>query len=293
MNNKTALLTGATGFLGSHVLEQLIVNGYKVLVLKRSTSNLHRINHLHGKYRSLDVDKHNIEEIFKQQPIDFIIHTACNYGRKNSELIDVIEANLIFGIEILEQAILNNVTTFINIDTFLPRNLNAYSLSKKQFVDWLKQKTNEIQIINLKLEHMYGPKDDSGKFIIWLILQLLNNEPEIALTSGVQKRDFIYIDDVVSAILCVIQKQYSLPNFMEYEVGTGDCIKVKDFVIELYNEFESCFGQTKTQLKFGEIEYREGEIMEFYVNNQPLIDLGWYPKISLNKGLQNIVKEFK
>ena len=57
MNNPTILLTGATGFLGSHLLEALLKQDYSVVVLKRSTSNLWRIEHLAGQYKSYNLDE--------------------------------------------------------------------------------------------------------------------------------------------------------------------------------------------------------------------------------------------
>lgn len=291
MSKPTALLTGATGFLGSHLLEALLKQGYSVVVLKRSTSDLWRIEHLAGQCKSYDVDTQPIELAFKEQRIDCVIHTACHYGRNASAISEVVESNLIFGLKVLEAAVNHQVATFINTDSLLPRDLNAYSLSKKQLVDWLKQQSSKIQVINLQLEHMYGPKDDSTKFIAWLVTQLKQNAPEINLTSGIQKRDFIYIDDVVSAFLCVLQSATGLPSFSEFEVGTGESIEVKTFVENLKQVFEQRNGPTNTQLNFGAVPYRQGEIMEFKVDNQVLRQLGWEPKVSLSQGLEQSLKE--
>ncbi|MBD3768176.1 MAG: NAD-dependent epimerase/dehydratase family protein [Gammaproteobacteria bacterium] len=292
MSKPTVLLTGATGFLGSHLLEALLKQGYQVVVLKRSTSNLWRIEHLTGQYKSYDVDIQPIEQAFEEQRIDCVIHTACHYGRNGSALSEVVESNLIFGLKVLEAAINYQVTTFINTDSFLPRDLNAYSLSKKQLIDWLKQQSSKIQVINLQLEHMYGPKDDSTKFIAWLVTQLKQNVSEINLTSGIQKRDFIYIDDVVSAFLCVLQSSTGLPSFSEFEVGTGESIEVKTFVQNLKQVFEQRNGPTSTKLNFGAVPYRQGEIMEFKVDNQALRQLGWEPKVNLSQGLEQSLKEY-
>lgn len=291
MSKPTVLLTGATGFLGSHLLEALLKQGYSVVILKRSTSNLWRIEHLTGQYKSHDVDTQPIEQAFEEQRIDCVIHTACHYGRNGSALGEVVESNLIFGLNVLEASINHQVTSFINTDSLLPRDLNAYSLSKKQLVDWLNQQSTNIQVINLKLEHMYGPKDDSTKFIAWLVTQLKQNAPKINLTSGIQKRDFIYIDDVVSAFLCVLQSATGLPSFSEYEVGTGKSIEVKTFVQNLKQVFEQNNGLTNTQLNFGAVPYRQGEILEFKVDNQAMRQLGWEPKVSLLQGLEQSLTE--
>ncbi|OIP96284.1 MAG: epimerase [Piscirickettsiaceae bacterium CG_4_10_14_3_um_filter_44_349] len=291
MSKPTVLLTGATGFLGSYLLEALLRNGHKVAILKRSTSNLWRIKHLIDQVTSYDVDMQPLEVAFEQQHIDVVIHTACHYGRNGSSTSEIVETNLVFGLKILETAVNHKVTTFINTDSLLPRNLNTYSLSKKQLVDWLKQHSSKIQVINLKLEHMYGPKDDSTKFIASLVTQLKENAPEIKLTSGVQRRDFIYIDDVVSAFLIVLKKSKDLPEFSEFEVGTGESTEIKTFVENLKWVFEKLYGKTTTQLNFGAIPYREGEIMEFKVDNQALRQLGWNSQVLLQQGLEHSLKE--
>lgn len=290
MPKPTVLLTGATGFLGSHLLEVLIKKNFQVVALKRTTSNPWRIQSLAGQYKSFDVDIHSVEQIFEEQRIDCVIHTACNYGRNASAVSEVVETNLIFGLKLLEVGIKKQVTTFINTDSFLPKYTNAYSLSKKHLVEWLKLQSNSIQVINLKLEHMYGPKDDETKFIAWLVAQLKQKAPQINLTSGIQRRDFIYIDDVVSAIVCVLNNTDGLKRFNEFEVGSGESIQVKTFVENLKHVFEKHHGKSSTQLNFGAIAYRTDEIMNFNVNNQPLRQLGWKPKISLLHGLEQTLR---
>ncbi|MEN9369979.1 MAG: hypothetical protein RI952_844, partial [Bacteroidota bacterium] len=194
---KKILLTGATGFLGSHLLESFISNGIEVAILIRSTSDVWRISHLLQKVKAYNIDKIKLKVIFEEFKPEIIVHTACSYGRKNETIIDVVNANLIFGLQLLEESIKINAKTFINTDSLLPRNINNYSLSKAQFTDWLNKKSNQIQVVNFKIEHMYGIKDDDKKFIPWLINKMIYDNEEINLTSGIQKRDFIYITDVV------------------------------------------------------------------------------------------------
>ena len=215
------LLTGATGFLGSHLLDALLNRGYDVVILKRSTSNIYRIQHVIDSVASYDIDLKPLEVAFKEQKIDVVMHTAGQYGRNGCSIAEIIESNVTFGASLLDACIKYNTDTFINTDTMLQPYLNNYSLSKKHFVDWLRQFSNKIQVINLKLDHMYGTKDDDNKFVTWFLSQLRKGVSNIELTSGEQKRDFIYVDDVVSAYLTVLEKKKVLPGFSELDVGTG------------------------------------------------------------------------
>ena len=291
MNNPTILLTGGTGFLGSKILKSLVDQDYSVVLLKRSTSKMWRINHLIKYIKSYDLDRVSLDKIFKEQKIDIVIHTACEYGRSSEAIQHIAESNILFGLRILDVCLKYNTKTFINTGTMLPDNLNAYTLSKKQFVEWLKIKSNKIQVINLKIELMYGTKDDQTKFIPWVILQLKQNKPKIKLTMGEQKRDFIFVEDVVSVFTTLLKQLSNLQRYSEFDVGTGQLTEIRVFLEHLKKIYKLHFGEIKTKFAFGEIPYRQKEIMTVEINNKPLINLGWSPKINLQQGLNEILKE--
>ena len=202
----TILLTGATGFLGSHLLKTLVNKGYKVVVLKRSTSDMWRLKGFEHTFKSYDIDRVPLQKAFEEQPIDTVIHTACVYGKKGESMQQILETNLMFGIKLLNTAINFNTRTFFNIGTLLDRQINAYALSKKQFEEWLQLASDKIQVVNLKLELMFGEQDGNDKFTSWILNELRQEKPNIPLTAGLQKRDFIYIDDVVSAYLTCLEQ---------------------------------------------------------------------------------------
>ena len=281
----TILLTGATGFLGSHLLKAFVNKGYKVVVLKRSTSNMWRLKGFENTFKSYDIDQVPLQKAFEEQYIDTIIHTACVYGRKGESIQQILETNLMFGIELL------NTGTFFNTGTLLYKYLNYYALSKKQFEEWLQLASDKIQVVNLKLEHMFGEQDGNDKFTSWILNELQQEKPSIPLTAGTQKRDFIYIDDVVSAYLTCLEQAPQLKSFNDIEVGTGVLTPVKTFVILVKEVLEKLKGKPlQTQLNFGALPYREGEIMEPQVDNSRLCSLGWQPKRSLEENIERFVK---
>lgn len=286
---KHILLTGATGFLGSHLLEALLRQGYLVTILKRSASDTWRIKHLLDSVTAYDVDVQPLEEAFKPKKVDAVIHTACSYGRKGEPAHSVVETNLLFGLRLLDAATFFNTDIFFNTDTLSPKYLNAYSLSKKHFVEWLKQRSSEIKVVNLKLEHMYGPKDDQTKFVPWVISQLEQNVERIPLTEGRQLRDFIYIDDVVSAYLLTLEKASKLDAFSEFDVGSGRLTEVRKFVAELYEVFKGKNPDLRTVLGFGDIPLRSGELMEVTVDNSAIKNLGWMPSELIRRGIEKTI----
>jgi len=288
---KTILLTGATGFLGSHLLERFFKEGHKIIILKRSFSNTWRIDHILSKVIFYNVDKENLETPFKENKIDIVIHTATKYGRKNEKASDILKSNLIFPLELLEIATFFNTDTFFNPDTALCKYLNYYSLSKKQFVECAKLFCNKIKIINLKLEHMYGEKDDFTKFIPFVIKQLLMDVEKIKLTKGEQRRDFIYVSDVVNAYYDIfLQVNNFGKGFREYEIGSGEAIKIK-LLVQLLKKLTN---NKNTILSFGDLPYRENEIMESKSNIKKIKqEIGWQPQVELKEGLLKVIDWYK
>ena len=82
-SEKNILLTGATGFLGSHLLTRMLLDGHRVLATKRSSSNIWRIKKWlgHSNLTLYDIDKVDPRDMFEKSSVDIIIHTATEYGR--------------------------------------------------------------------------------------------------------------------------------------------------------------------------------------------------------------------
>lgn len=278
-------ITGATGFLGASLVHKLLTLGHKVYATRRLQSNLSRYTRLPHQPIWIELEDIDFESFFKMHAVDCIVHCATDYGRKNVSPIQTVEANLILPLKIIHAAA-GHVRSFINTDTILPKEISNYSLSKKQFAEWLHVYSDRFSAINVGLEHFYGPGDDVTKFTSSIINALLLQAPEIKLTGGEQKRDFIYIDDAVDAISLIIEASRGSENgFYEYEVGYGEAISIKDFVTLA----KTLSGNTATKLNFGAIPYRKNEKMEVVADITSLTHLGWAPKIKLVEGLKKTI----
>ncbi len=291
--NPCILLTGSTGFLGSHILKALIEMNFDVIILKRTTSDTSRIKNQLEKGKVYNVDCTDFTTIFSESNVDIVINTVCSFGRKSESTTDVVNTNLLFSLTLLEAAVKHNVKTFINTDSLLSRNVNSYTLSKSQFVEWLQFFSEKIQVVNLRIEHIYGPGDDVKKFLPWLVDQMLNSDQDVSLTSGIQKRDFIYIYDVIAAYMLVIKKRTTLSSkWSEFHVATNSFVAVKDVILIIASELERRRKLDITsRLKFGTIPYRPNDSMKPSNNNNSLIELGWSPSVSVNEGIIKYVND--
>jgi len=284
--SKQFLLTGATGFLGSHLLEALLEKNYDLIILKRSFSDTYRIKDFLNHVKSYDIDLVDLGTIFRSNKISSIIHTATNYGRSGNNLLEILKSNLIFPFELLYLVQQNQLEYFINIDTTLPKTVSNYALSKNQFYDWLVVFSEKISCVNVAIEHFYGFQDSDSKFVTKIIRDLLAKIDKIDLTLGEKKRDFIYIDDVINALMTIIK---NVPNFdqnlTEFQIGSGKNISIRE-IVELIQRL--CDNQN-TQINFGDLAYRQNEIMESKADISKIHSLGWQEKTSLEQGLKKTI----
>ncbi|OFX61431.1 MAG: hypothetical protein A2066_00585 [Bacteroidetes bacterium GWB2_41_8] len=275
---KTILITGINGYLGSH-LAKALSKDYNIVGLEYSLENLFRITDCNYKIYSA---KDGISvTLFSEQAIDIIVHTATFYGKNNEDYLQMFNTNLYSPLSLLDLAIKNKCKLFVNTDTVLDRFVSTYALTKRQFQEWLYLRKKEIKVINMQLEHFYGPGASSTNFLTFMINKLKNNEPQIDFTLGEQQRDFIYIEDVVNAYLTVIEKENLIAeHYSSYQACTNQLISIKD----LMNLMKS-LTNSNSMLNFGAIPYRENELMLSETDNSDLIKLGWKPQYSIKEGL--------
>lgn len=279
-------MTGATGFLGSHLLHALLSAGHEVCVLKRSFSNTRRIDHLLSRVRVLDLDQEDPEVVFRTGVVDLVLHCATDYGRRDVEPFRVVEANIVLPLKLLHLARKFGARGFINSDTILDKRIGHYSLSKKQFFQWLEAHSADLVCCNVALEHFYGVGDDGTKFVPYLLRALIDEQPSIDLTPGEQKRYFVHVDDVVAAYLTVLAfAAESPPGLLRFEVGAREPITIKAFA----QLAKALCGNARTELRFGALPYRDREVMAPVLDLAPLQSLGWQPRISLEAGLAQTI----
>lgn len=283
----TLLLTGGTGFLGSNLLHRLVLDNFRIVLLVRSTSNLLRIQDILHRIVLVNADETPLENIFLNERFDTIVHCATNYGRKEIDPMSILDANLMLPLKLMHLGKRHGVSCFINTDTILDKGVNSYSLSKCQFKEWLNVYSSDMVCLNVALEHFYGPLDDETKFVTFIIRSFLGNVAKIDLTKGEQKRDFIYVDDVIDAFYTIIRNSKAMnKGFTTYEIGTSRTIPIHEFVMMVKRLAQN----ENTHLNFGALPYRYNEVMESHVDTTEIERLGWRPQVSLEEGLRKTIE---
>lgn len=279
------LLTGATGFLGRYVLPALLAHGHTVVATLRAGSDASRFPE---GVRCADMERDSLEAILSEHDVDAIIHLACQQGRGDVTAPMLIEANLLLGIRLLEAAKSCSVSFFLNADTMLEADVNAYALSKKQFSQWLPHYSGALAIANLRLGNIFGPGEPASGFLPWLLGEFDRGAPDVELTPGEQKRDFVHAGDVADAMVFVLEQEHGT-GVAEYDVGSGELISLRSFVEAVAEEYAGQNKGLQSQLCFGALPYRPGETMLPRFATHRLHALGWRPAMTTRERLRETI----
>ena len=132
---------------------------------------------------------------------------------------------------------------------------------------------------------MYGPDDDASKFTTSVLHACHDHVEALALTAGEQRRDFVFIDDVVDAYATLLRRAPELASSESIDVGSGTAPTVREFV-----ETVHALCRSKTRLDFGAQPYRPNEAMHCRADLTRMRQLGWTPQYDLRSGLLRTIE---
>ena len=301
--SKYILLTGGTGFIGSNLLENLLNQNKKVILLKRSFSNTWRINEFFENKKLIlkDIDKISLKDIFSQYDIEGIFHLAAFSQRthKTHSVPEMIDSNIKFPTNLLEYSINSNCKYFINTGSFFEyefsktpihenskvKAFNLYGSTKIAFENILKYYCNnyDIKCSSLKLFTPYGPKDDINKIIPYLITNSIKKN-NIIIKSPHKKLDFIHVNDIINAYITVMNNIHKFNTYESYNIGTNISTSIK----EVFCIIEGYLGKNEN-ITLGNLE-------DDYVqccNKKIKEELNWNYKINLEEGIKLTIDFYK
>jgi nucleoside-diphosphate-sugar epimerase len=297
------LITGASGFVGSHVARLLVAEGCEVHALVRESSNRWRIQDILPSmylWQSDLVAFENVNAYLQEIKPELCIHLAWYAvpGKylNSKENLDSIQASLNLFSQLAELG----CKRFVGIGTCfeydlslgylsessLTKPITLYAATKVALSTILQQfaQITEMEVAWIRLFYQYGPMEDERRLIPGIISSLLRDEV-VKTTKGEQIRDFLHIEDVASAIWAVAKSNVS----GVVNVGSGQPVTVGQIALELGN----LLGKPDL-IHLGALPYRPNDPMFICANNELLRKkTDWTQKYNLTTGLKNTIEWYK
>ena len=297
------LITGGAGFIGSHIVDELINNSYNVIVADNlSTGRMENINNS-AIFYNIDIkDKTRLETLFINNKIKYIIHLAAQASVGYSMKYPICDANenIISSLNLIELAKKYNIKKLIVSSTaavygepqYLPidENHNAnpssyYGLSKLTMEKYIE--LSNIDYIIFRFSNVYGPRQipegEAGVVSIFMNYFINNNEINI-FGDGNQTRDFIYVKDIAKILFLCIKND----NITKEIINISSNVSIS--INELYEKLKHI---TKKDLKVNYLEERRGDIKHSLLNNSKLLNYIDIKLTNINAGLEKTIEEIK
>jgi nucleoside-diphosphate-sugar epimerase len=287
------LVTGGTGFVGSHLLRALVRQNFQVSVLVRKGSAVvySDLSPPFVDSQLYDGTIRSLERALRESKPDVVIHLASLYITEHSaqDISNLISSNITLSTDLVEAMVNFGVRRFINTGTSWQhyRNLdycpvNLYAATKQAFESILSFYTDArgLEVISLKLFDTYGPFDKRQKLFSHL-RRAASTEDGIEMSAGEQLIDLVYIDDVVSAYLIALDQFRDQGGSRSYAITSGNLVSLRKLV-EIY---EGTTGH-RLNISWGSRPYRSREVMMPWQGG-PLLPT-WTPKIDLVEGIRRM-----
>ena len=297
MSNKVFLVTGAAGFIGSHMVDYLLKRKFKVIGIDNlKNGNFNNIKHNISNKKFFFLKKDIIKYKFtkkKFKKIDYIFHFAglgdVVTSIENPSLY--IEQNIIGTSKVFDVARNFNVKNMVYAASSSCYGINnkqinenekiliehPYALSKYlgEFVLFSLAKIYGVKVNSIRIFNAYGPRVRSnsnyGAVFGVFFKQKMSRKPLTVVGDGNQKRDYIYVSDVCEAFYkCAMSKFQN----QVFNLGTGKPQKIKFLVSLLKSDYVT-------------LPWRPGEPKVTWANIKKIKkNLNWYPKVSFKKGVK-------
>lgn len=289
---KTALVTGATGFVGSHVARRLLSDGWRVDLVVRPGSvfepppaGADRLRaHVH------DGTTGSLVALLADLRPDVVFHLASRFLAQHeaADVTPLVLSNVLFGTQLAEAMARNGVSRLVNAGTSWQHFENSdydpvclYAATKQAFEDILAHYVSScgLRVVTLKLFDTYGPDDPRPKLFTLLGKVAASRQP-LAMSPGDQMIDLVYIDDVVDAFLAAARRleSGSVQDHERYAVSSGNPIRLRDLVA-IYGRVAN----VPMPIEWGKRPYRPREVMKTWDRGAP--PPGWAPKVGLEDGI--------
>jgi len=304
--DKTGLITGAAGFIGSHLCGALIAKNWRVTALDFPSTNWWRHKALAINPQRIEIniaDPESLANTFNTTFFDCVFHLAAltDVTRDISLMDSVISGNITASNNLLRhfRTRANRIIIAGTCEEYgngpVPFTekqreiaVSPYSWSKicVTHLAELYRHVFDVSVMVARPFLTYGPLQTNSMLIPSAIRSALQDE-ELVMTKGEQTRDFIFVSDIVDGLVLMAETN----NWSEHiiNLGSGVEVKISEVVQLIYKLCESL-----SHPHIGELPYRPGETMHFFSdNNRAKKILRWTPRVSLKEGLIQTIKWYR
>ena len=312
-NNRTAFVTGATGFVGAHIVRHLLRNGAKVICLQRDAtcSNSldifdlrHKVTVINGTIEDFQI----LKRVLNEYEIDAVFHLAAQalVGAANRSPLSTFETNIRGTYLLLEACRLSQTVKRVVVassdkaygshdklpylEDFPLKGLFPYDVSKA-CTDLISQSfahSYHLPVTISRSVNIYGEGDlNLSRIIPDTIISVLKNENPIIRSDGTPIREFIHVEDVAKGYL-LLAESIDETKGQAFNFGSNEPVQILDLVnkiIELMGKTDKLSPQIMLQTKI------QREINTQYLSAEKIQTcLGWKAEIDLTNGLQQTIK---
>lgn len=314
--NRTVFVTGATGFVGAHLVRHLVEKGAKVFCLQRDAvrANSLKFFDLENKVTAVNglIDDFSLlKRVFSEYKIDTVFHLAAQalVGAANRSPLSTFETNIRGTYLLLEACRQSETVKRIIVassdkaygshselpytEDFALRGRFPYDVSKS-CADLVSQSfahSYDLPVAIIRAANIYGPGDlNTSRIIPGTILSSLKNENPLIRSDGTPVRDFIYIDDVVNGYL-LLAENIEKARGDAFNFGTNEPVQMLDLVnliLEITGKSEELLAKVMLKTKI------KREIDAQYLSVEKMRNLfGWSARVDLKSGLRQTVDWYR
>ncbi len=316
-STKKVLVTGAAGFIGSHVSQSLIKQGYQVIGLDNLNDyydvqlKRDRLKWFHDEtnfqFEQLDLaDREAMADLFSKHQFDVVVNLAAQAGVRYSieHPHAYADSNLVGFLNVLEGCRNGNVKHLLfassssvygenkkipfAVEDRVDHPISLYAATKKsnELMAHAYAHLYDFKVTGLRFFTVYGPWGRPDMAYFSFTKTICEDKSIDVYNHGKMQRDFTYIDDVVEAVTRLVEKEPAT-NYKIYNIGNHSPETLMDFI----EAIESALGK-KAEKNF--LPMQAGDVPATYADVQDLMkDVDFKPDTSLNEGIQHFVDWYR
>lgn len=307
LSGRRVLVTGGSGFIGSHLTRRLVREGAQVGILTKYNSVMDnvRVVDVWDRLTVIEADLRNqdsLRQVAAFRP-EVIYHLAA-YNHVGDSFVHVSEAldSNVKGTASLLEAY-DDYERFVYIsssevyghqtevpfsEAMCPRPISPYAVGKYggELYCRMKMERSDRRIVVIRPFNAYGPYQSPRAVIAEMILTCLAGKP-VRSTEGKQTRDFNYVENLVDGFIMAGEREEAVGQIVN--VGSGTEISIRDLILEIHRQT----GQ-KSELHIGALEYRPTEIWRMVAaNSRAKAVLGWEPRVDFKEGMRRTISWYR